>query len=150
MAFWNAPSESLQIAPEILSTEAQQRVDTVAKTTIDILKKSPDDQSAIRNLFDTMVSENLRDPKNIWRIQDGLYEANSKRLADAKASDRLRILQGFSQFMEKFTQWIAQMNRDVGLSNQANSLKNKTDEKIAQVQATYAGILDAHHPIETV
>lgn len=149
MALTQAPSDNIDVTPKNeLSQKAQERVNIVAQSAITILGESLDDQSAIKNLFDTMVSENLRDPKITIRIQDWLYKANSKRLADAKPSDRLPILQGFTKFMEKFTQWIAQMNRDVGLSDQANTLKDKTDEKMAQVKATYTNILSAHRPTE--
>ena len=132
-----------------LSTEAQARVDTVAKNAVEVLDKNLDAQSAISQLFGEMVSKNLREPENIAKIQDGLYEARDERLSHASPSERLSILESFSEFIERFTQWIAQMNRDVGLSNEANALKSWSDAKMTQVQATYNTILKNNHPTQT-
>jgi hypothetical protein len=132
-----------------LSNESQAKVDTIARNAVAVLDKNPDAQSAIANLFGEMVSKNLRNPENITKIQNGLYEARDSRLAGANPSERLSILEWFSKFMEKFTQWIAQMNRDVGLSNDANQLKSWSDMKISQVQSTYAQILTNSHPTQT-
>lgn len=63
-----------------------------------------DAQSAIQNLFGEMISKNLRDPQNIAKIQDGLYEARDERLSQASPTERLDILESFSTFMAKFTQ----------------------------------------------
>ncbi len=41
------------------------------------------------------------------------------------------------------------MNRDVVLSNEANTLKDGSSKKIAQVQSTYAQILANNHPTQT-
>ncbi len=137
--------------PEVtqLSSEAQARVDTVAKNAVAVLDKNLDAQSAIANLFGEMVAKNLRDPENIAKIQDGLYEARDERLSHATPSERLSILESFSEFIERFTQWIAQMHRDIDLSNEANTLKDGSSKKIAQVQSTYAQILANNHPTQT-
>lgn len=48
-----------------LSTEAQARVDVVARNAISVLDKNLDAQNAIKNLFGKMVTENLRDPESV-------------------------------------------------------------------------------------
>jgi hypothetical protein len=85
----------------------------------------------------------------VGQIQDGLYEARDARLAKANPSDKLPILEWFSRFMEKFTQWIAQMNRDIQLSNEANALASASDAKISQVKTTYSQIISSNHPTQT-
>ncbi len=150
MALAAAPSGIYESQETIqLSTDAQSRVDAVAKNAIMVLDTNSDDQSVVRDLFGEMIAKNLRDPENIAKIQNGLYEARDTRLAQATPNEKLPILESFSTFMAQFTQWIAQMNRDISLSNQAKTLKNGSDIKIAQVQATYAQILANNHPNQT-
>ena len=105
MALTSAPS-GISENPETkeLTNEAQKRVDTVAKNAVAVLDKNLDAQSAISKLFGEMVSNNLRDPKNIAKIQDGLYGARDERLSQASPTERLDILESFSTFMAKFTQ----------------------------------------------
>ena len=74
------------------------------KKAIDLLEKNPDNKSAISKLFGEMVSNNLRDPENIGKIQDGLYTARDARLKNANPNERLSILESFSVFMTHFTQ----------------------------------------------
>ena len=144
------PSSTPEIQKDITpSGEAQERVNTVANAAIAVLNEDLDTQKAVKNLFGKMVTENLRDPESVWKIQNGLYEARDTRLANASPIERLNILESFSTFMHSFTQWIAQMNRDVPLSNEANILKNGSDTKIAQVQSTYNKILKDSHPTLT-
>lgn len=87
-----------------LSTEARNRFNTVAQSVISVLDKNTDAQSAIKKLFGEMISNNLRDPENIAKIQDGLYEARDARLQEASPNERLPILTSFSNFMTQFTQ----------------------------------------------
>lgn len=96
-----------------------------------------------------MVSDNLRNPENIAKIQDWLYEARDVRLAKANPNERLAILESFSEFMKNFTEWIALMNRDIWLSNQAHALANASDAKMNQVRSTYQQILANTHPTHT-
>jgi hypothetical protein len=141
------PSSTPEIQKDITpSGEAQERVNTVANAAIAVLNKDLDTQKAVKNLFGKMVTKNLRDPESVWKIQDGLYGARDARLTKADPSERLAILQSFSGFMEKWTEWLAQMNRDVGLSNELKWLKTTSDTKVAQVQATYKNIITNNHP----
>lgn len=66
MALAQSPSDTLDITenPEF-SQEVQNRINTVANAAIAVLDKNPDAQRAVKNLFGTMVAENLRDPKLI-------------------------------------------------------------------------------------
>ncbi|MBC7498640.1 hypothetical protein H7170_03300 [Candidatus Gracilibacteria bacterium] len=150
MTLAQSPSEISEDQKEvILTNEAQARVNAVGDSAISLLDTNPDAKSVIANLFGEMIANNLRDPENVTKIQDGLYDARDQRLSHATLGERLSILESFSKFMTQFTQGIAQMNRDVGLSNEANALKSGSDIKISQVQSTYAQILANNHPTQT-
>ncbi|MBC7503379.1 hypothetical protein H7169_00195 [Candidatus Gracilibacteria bacterium] len=135
--------------PTKLGAEAQSRINHVTTSALAILEGSLDTALAVKKLFGTMVSDNLRNPENIAKIQDGLYEARDVRLAKANPNERLAILESFSEFMKNFTEGIALMNRDIGLSNQAHVLANASDAKMNQVRSTYQQILANTHPTHT-
>lgn len=147
-------SQSPSAAPEQinnskeLSTEAQERVNLVANQAIDVLENNPDTNQAVQDLFQKMSLENMRNPENIIKLQQGLYEARDARLASIPSSERLSALKSFSRFMETLTQNIAYMQRDINWSNEANNLKLASTQKTQQVQDTYRRILDQNHPTE--
>jgi hypothetical protein len=145
------PSSGPEIQKDssLISSEAQARINTVANTAIAVLGENTDTQEAVKNLFGKMVTGNLRDPESVWEIQDGLYSARDKRLANATPIERLAILESFSTFMEKFTEWIAQMNRDIPLSNELNNLTTASDAQMSRVKSTYAKIITQNHPTFT-
>lgn len=151
MPLSQSPSE-LSIAQEEvkLATDAQARVEAVSKNAISILNENPSAQEALRVTFHNMIAGNLRDPINIGKIQNGLYEARDVRLNEAKPSEKLSILQSFSRFMEGFTENIAHMQRDINWSNEVKTLTLASDTKMSQVKNTYAQILANNHPTQTV
>lgn len=94
MALSQVPSDIIEANQKLeLSGEARNRVNIVAQSAIDLLEKNPDNKSAISKLFGEMVSNNLRDPENIGKIQDGLYTARDARLKNANPNERLSILE---------------------------------------------------------
>lgn len=133
----------------LLWKEAQARVNIVATQALDILDKNPDAKLAIQKTFQDMISGNLRDPENIRKIQNWLYEARDARLANIDPSKKLSTLESFSRFMKGFTEQIAMLNRDIPLSNNLNLLTNATNTKIDQVKSTYAWIITNDHPTQT-
>jgi hypothetical protein len=150
MTLSNAVSE-IQTKEElkILNPESQERVNLVTAQINELLEGNPDIQTVIKSSLDKMVTGNLRDPEKTMRIINGLYEGRDERLKHASSMERLPALKQFSAFMSGFTEKIAQINRDITLSNEANSLTRTTNEKIKGVQDTYAQIITGNHPTQT-
>jgi hypothetical protein len=67
MALMQSPSNTPDaIAQKTeFSPDAQNRINTVAKSAIAVLDKNLDAQNAIRGLFGKMIAENLRDPVSV-------------------------------------------------------------------------------------
>lgn len=148
MANLNSLSEWTSEIQE-LSPDAIKRTEVVANEAIAILDSNPDARIALQKTFQDMITGNLRDPANIASIQDWLYTAHEARLSSVKPMERLVELQRFSEFMAGFTENIAQMYRDVSLSNAAKKLWQESETKIAQVKSTYANIISSNHLDQT-
>lgn len=124
-----------------LSSEAQARVDATVNAALKVLELSPETGDAIGKMFDTMVSQNLRDPTKIQKIQDGLFTKHKEYIASLPEEKKAIAESSFTDFIEKFAQNLAYMNRDVNWSNELNALKKTFEEKRNSIQDTYHNLL---------
>jgi len=93
-----------------LSPEAQARVDATVAAALKVLELSPEVGDAIGKMFDAMVSQNLRDPEKIQKIQDGLFGKHKEYITSLPESKRPASETSFTNFIEKFSKNIAEIN----------------------------------------
>lgn len=132
-----------------LSTEAQARVNANVDAALKVLELSPETGNAIGKIFDKMVVQNLREPAQIQEIQDGLF-GKHKEYITSLPEDKRRVSEiSFTSFIEKFSQNLAYMHRDVNWSNKLNAIKQTYEAKQNSIQVSYAQILTHNHPTKT-
>jgi hypothetical protein len=147
----STPSSTPEIQKNIkLSTEAQLRVNATVDAALKVLELSPETGNAIGKMFDTMVTQNLRDPEKIQKIQDGLFSKHKEYIANLPEDKKQAAEVSFTSFIEKFSQNLAYMHRDINWSNELNAIKSTFEKKRTSIQYSYEQVIKGSHPVQSI
>lgn len=141
----NSTPENLN-SEKTLSSEAQNRVNTVVNAALKIIETTPGLWSALQDTFNKMVDHNMRNPEDIQKLLDWLYSTHRQNTAKLDPSQRLNGEESFTQFIEWFSQNVAYMQRNIGWSDDLNERKNTFDEKKKSITGTYASLINDMKP----
>ena len=130
-----------------LSNESQLRVNATVDAALKVLELSPETGNAIGKMFDQMIAENLREPAQIQEIQDGLFDKHKEYIANLPEDKKQAAEVSFTSFIEKFSQNLAYMHRDINWSNELNTIKSTFENKRASIQASYEQVIKGTHPV---
>ncbi len=147
----NVVSESVSSSEQTpLSTEAQNRIDTISTIINNIVRESTDREKILLRLF----NENLRrqitsNPGAVAVVLNDVEEKYQASLANKTGSEKYQANKDHIAYLEKIWNFINSCAQNIQWDNELNALAGSYDNKKTSLLATYANLITHDHPTQS-